>query len=210
MSDIRTKILLGTTIGAVTMMFVMASGFDFSSDAITAELQLPINGHGTLMAIHPDGSVSYAQGDNFIFGSGKDKAGNRLYDSTVGAPAAFTCIGMGDSGAVTEANQFINGPLTATNVACDTDGPDANFAGVDGAASAGNKVDVKVVMPAIGAGDGTTTITNVGLSNAGDAALAGNAATAFSLGMISHIDLAVNVDVVEGTVVTVTYTMETG
>jgi len=67
MSDISAKLLLGTIIGAITMMFVMASGFAFSSDVATTEKYIPMMGHATVMAVNPDGSVSYAQGDNAIF-----------------------------------------------------------------------------------------------------------------------------------------------
>ncbi len=197
---------MGTTIGALTIMFVMASGFDFSSDIATAEKYLPMMGHATVMAVNPDGSVSYAQGDNAIFGDGKDLAGDRLYG---GGAAAFVCIGMGDAVTPTPGTQTLTSALTDTIATADGDGPSNNVPGVDGAANAGNFVDIIAVFPGIGAGDGTTSITEVALSNGG---CTGGQATgaAFDDGMMSHITLANAVDVVEGTVVTVTYTMETG
>ena len=67
MSDIRTKLLLGTSISSVTIMLFMAAGFATNTtELFTTELILPLNGHVTVMAVNPDGTVSYAQGDNFI------------------------------------------------------------------------------------------------------------------------------------------------
>ena len=198
---------MGTTIGAITMMFVMASGFAFSSDVATTEKYLPMMGHATVMAVNPDGSVSYAQGDNAIFGDGKDLAGDRLYG---GGAAAFTCIGMGDAGTPTPAVQQLTAPLTDTVATADTDGPSNPQAGADGAANAGNFVDIIAVFPGIGAGDGTTSITEVALTNAGCTGALQATGALFNDAMLSHITLANPVDVVEGTVVTVTYTMETG
>lgn len=210
MSDIRTKLLLGTSISAVTMMLVMAAGFATNTNEIsTSELILPLNGHVTVMAINPDGIISYAQGDNFIFGSGKDLAASALYDPNAGSrAAAFVCVGLGEEAfaTVTESDKALTSALGTTNVVCSTAVPTANVSGVDGA-GVGNKVDI-IVATTIAVGEGTTTITEVALSNAGGGGLA--SAAAFTNGAISHIKLAAGIDVVEGTEITVTYTMETG
>jgi len=211
MSDIRTKLLLGTSISAVTMMLVMAAGFATNTNEIfTTELILPLNGHVTLMAINPDGSVSYSQGDNVIFGSGKDLAASALYDSNAGSRAdAFVCIGLGEEvfANVDETDKGLTVPLGTTLVQCSGAVPTANTGGGDGTgAGLGNKVDI-IVVTTIAAGEGTTTITEVALSNAGGVT-SGNAA--FIAGVLSHIKLAGGIDVVEGTEITVTYTMETG
>ena len=106
MSDIRTKLLLGTSIGAVTMMFVMAAGIDFSNDANVTEMGVPIMGHATVMAIHPDGSAQYAQGDNEIMGEGKDIAAKEV-DVTIeeeklkDVPTEESKIGLKDKAVAT-------------------------------------------------------------------------------------------------------------
>jgi len=207
MSDIRTKLLLGTSISSVTIMLFMAAGFATNTNEIfTTGLILPLNGHVTVMAVNPDGTVSYAQGDNLIFGTGKDLAASALYDDSGTRANPFVCVGLGEAGTPVEATKGLTGALGTTNVVCSTVAPTANISGAD-AAGVGNKVDV-VVVTTIAAGEGTTTITEVALSNAGGGGLA--SAAGFIAGVISHINLATNVDVVEGTEITVTYTMETG
>jgi len=188
----------------------MAAGFATNTtELFTTELILPLNGHVTVMAVNPDGTVSYAQGDNFIFGSGKDLAASALYDPNAGSrAAAFVCIGLGEQAFATvdDTDKALTSALGTTNVECSTAVPTADVAGVDGAGD-GNKVKI-IKAITIAAGEGTTTITEVALSNAGGGGLA--SAAGFIAGAISHIKLAAGIDVVEGTEITVTYTMETG
>jgi len=203
MSDIRTKLLLGTSIGAVTMMLFMASGIISTNDSIATTQTFPMFGHVEVLAVHPDGSSSYSQGDNLILGEGKDRAGAFLYDPA-GAPGPFVCIGMGDAGTVVESDDGLTAAL-ATFVKCDTT-TNASAGGVDGGAGAGSVAVVEVVMPAIDADDltnGAGLVTEVALGSGGGASVA-------ITGVLSHIDLAVNVPVVLNTIVTITYTMTTG
>ena len=187
----------------------MAAGFAMNTNEVfTTELILPMNVHVTIMAVNPDGTVSYSQGDNVIFGTGKDLAASALYNPTGTRADAFVCVGLGEDATPNEADKGLTSPLGTTLVACSVVPPNANLAGTDGTgAGLGNKVDV-VVATIIAAGEGTTSITEVALSNGGQGNLA--SAAGFTNGVISHIDLAANVDVVEGTEITVTYTMETG
>ena len=135
-------------------------------------------------------------------------AASALYDPTGGRASPFVCIGLGEDGTPVETVQGLSTPLGTTVVVCSAVAPTNELAGQDGTgAGLGNKVDV-VVVTIIAAGEGTTTITEVALSNGGGAGLAGNAN--FVNGVISHIKLAAGIDVVEGTEITVTYTMETG
>lgn len=204
MSDIRTKLLLGTSISAVAMMFVMVSGFDLSSNETVVSLSgFPINGHVTMLVVNPDGSTSYAQSDNVIQGAGKDLAASALYDPNGGSRAdAFVCIGLGESGAVDDSTQALTDAFDFTNVVCSGDVPTAVQAGLNGATP--NQVNVTAVFINL---DGTTTVTEVALSNAGGGGLPSTAA--FNAGVLSHVDIA-DVDVVAGTEVTVTFTMDTG
>ena len=206
MSDIITKLLLGTSIGAVTMMFVMAAGIDFSNDANVTELSFPIMGHATVMAIHPDGSAQYAQGDNEIMAAGKDIAAKELYSNT--RTGAFLCVGAGTQpdATVVTTTQLLTSALATTLVVCDASGGTQTVPGTD--ASGTNVSNERTVAAEITIIDGTQTLTEVSLSNAGGGGLM--SANAFRDGTISHVNLANDVDVVEGTKVTITFTMSTG
>ncbi len=55
MSDIRTRILLGTSISAITIMFVMAAGLStVTSEASVNDKSFGLNGHVTIMAVNPE------------------------------------------------------------------------------------------------------------------------------------------------------------
>lgn len=203
MSDIRTKLLLGTSIGAVTMIFVMAAGIDFSNDANVTVQSFPIMGHVEVLAVNPDGSTTYVQSDNEIVGVGKDRAAIELFSTQTGP---FICVGAGTSGTVVETLSGLSTPLATTLVVCDGTGGAQTQAGQDSAGnSQGNQRTVAATITII---DGTQTLTEVALSNAGGAGLMNTGA--FTGGVLSHVDLAQNVDVVEGTEVTITFTMTTG
>ncbi len=194
MSDIRTKLLLGSSIGALAMIFVMAAGVDaFDTKTTTAIQSTVVNGHVTVMAVNPDGSASYSQSDNIKVNAGVDLALLNLFDATAAAAATpFDCIQMG-SGAGTSATGN-DADLVSTGAACDADGLGAITAApaADG--------EIEVVFAGLQAGDliqggGTTvTITEVTLENAAGV-------------VISHVELDADVGGVLGTVVTITYTM---
>jgi len=204
MSDIRTKLLLGTSIGAVTMMFVMAAGIDFSNDANVTEMAVPIMGHATVLAVNPDGSATYAQADNEIMAAGKNIAALELYSNT--RTGAFLCVGAGTDGTVVTTTQALTTPLATTLVVCDGTGGVQTVPGTD--ASGTDVSNERTVIATIVIIDGTQTLTEVALSNAGGGGTMGSAA--FIAGTISHVDLAADVDVVGGTEVTITFTMSTG
>jgi len=188
MSDIRTKLLLGTSIGALAMIFVMAAGVDaFDTKATTAIQAAGINGHVTVMAVHPDGSVSYSQGDNQIVAGGLDAAAARLFGTTVNP---FDCINSGE-GNIAGDGADIDIPLTTTTKTCDGDGVD-DLAG-DGVVNVVVEFAALVNNDVSPATTGTATITEATLEDANDVVL-------------SKVNIT-PVNAVVGTVITITYTM---
>ncbi len=188
MSDIRTKLLLGTSLASIAMIFVMAAGVDaFDTKSSTAVESAGLNGHVTVMAIHPDGSASYAQADNLIVQASLTTAANQLFDSASGTDE-FDCIRIGE-GAGT--GNDINDPMNAAATAqpqCDPNG--ANNTG-------GAGIDEIEVDFTILAGDlvaGTVTISEAVLENGAGV-------------VISHVPLDADVPAVENTIVTIIYTM---
>jgi len=199
MSDIRTKILLGTSIGSVALI-LLVSGMGFStSDTSVSEQGYQILGHVELLAINPDGTMSYSQGDNAVQDGGKDVAAATLFDAG-GAGLTFSCIQLGDSNAVAvgTADTALTQKLTSTNIVCDNASPVTTAANNP----AGAKSEIEVQFT-IDVGDTDKTITEVALCT-------GTTATTTCANMLSHFELAVPIPVVTDTQVTVTYTMTTG
>jgi len=110
MSDIRTKLLLGTSIGALAMIFVMAVGVDAFKTTTTMESPMLL-GHATIMAVNPDGSVSYAQSDNLIMDAGSLVGVGQLFNpANVATNAVFNCMELGTGGIAADAEA--GGPST--------------------------------------------------------------------------------------------------
>ncbi len=205
MSDIRTKILLGTTVGALAMIFVMAAGFNvLNTETGIAAQSGKLNGHVTLMAVNPDGSTSYAQGDNVIIDAGKVAASIQLFDiaNIIGTNAGvFECIVMGSGTPAADGADTIGAALIATGQGCVADAVGASAVTVSaGGLDAPASTDIVVEFPALVLADLVTivdtsvTITEVVLENAGGQDL-------------SSVGLTADVVGVLGTVVTITYTM---
>ena len=117
MSDIRTKILMGTTISAVSLMLVMAIGVSsVQNSGTTAGTSLGLMGHFEIMVQNPDGSASYVQADNFINGAAKNNVGTALFEG-VALLQPNDCIILG-TGTATDASDGIATALTLTGVAC--------------------------------------------------------------------------------------------
>ncbi len=116
MSDIRTKLLLGTTISAVSIMLVMAIGI--SSEQYTGSNAIAsygMNGHFEIMVVNPDGTTSYAQSDNFITGPAKDNTAALLLEGTAFPGGVPNCILLGTGTAVNTADG-VNTALGDTGV----------------------------------------------------------------------------------------------
>jgi len=186
MSDIRTKLLLGTTLASIAMIFVMAAGVDaFDTKATTAIQASGMNGHVTVMAVHPDGSISYSQGDNAIIAGTLSIAQTQLHDGdTASAAGAFECINIGTGDGTTGDDVT---PLTTTGQGCDVDGFNITNVGV-------GEIEVAFTIVLTDLTAGTVTITEATLENAAN-------------DILSHVALATPVPAVENTVVTVIYTM---
>jgi len=198
MSDIRTKLLLGTSIGALAMIFVMAAGVDqLKTNVSVVESSTPIlMGHVTAVAVHADGSMSYVQGDNAIQNLGRDAALLQLFDGTAAsATGEFDCvrIGTGDgtaAGGIDGAMGTTNGP------ACDDDNALSNVQAAAGNANVAEG-DIIATFPALQAGDltgGSVTITEATLENGANV-------------VISHVALGASITGNLDTVITITYTM---
>ena len=116
MSDIRTKLLLGTTITSVSLMLVMAVSLGTVQNNPTATSALGVMGHFEIIVQNPDGSAYYAQGDNVVTAAGKNAAGDRLFDT---AGLVFNCIMLGN-GTNSDAAATITAVLVNTGVDCTT------------------------------------------------------------------------------------------
>jgi len=116
MSDIRTKLLLGTTISAVSLMLVMAIGISSVNSGTTAGTALAIMGHFEIMVENPDGTTSYVQSDNFINGAAKTNVGTALFTG-VTLLQPNVCIILG-TGAPTDASDGIVAEIATTGVEC--------------------------------------------------------------------------------------------
>jgi len=200
MSDIRTKLLLGTSIATVAMMFALVSSMGISENSVGVQQSSQLLGHVEMVFVDPDGTVSYVQGDNLVTEPGLNLAAARLYDANDAAPT-FSCIQLGDDPApvVGIDETALDKPLVNTKILCDTASPVTTTAQTNTPNGAISEIVVPITILAT---DGPTTITEVGL-------MQGDTGTITVTGLISHFVLAVAIPVVDGTVVTVTYTMTT-
>jgi len=189
MSDIRTRLLLGTSLASIAMIFVMAAGVDAFDTKTTSAIQASgINGHVTVMAVHPDGSISYSQGDNLIVVASLTAAQKQIHDaSTVAVGLVFDCMRLGSGDGT--GNDLVGATeLTATGQVCDDD----STMDVTGDGT-GNLISTFTIA----AGDltaGAVTISDVVLETAGGT-------------VISHVALAADVPAVLNTEVTITFSM---
>jgi len=153
MSDIRTKILLGTTISAVSLMLVMAVSMGAVQNNVPVSTTLGLVGHFEIFVDNPDGSAYYAQTDNTVTKAGKEKGGDDLF--TVNARTGpFLCTQLG-TGANNVASASITTPLTDTDEVCDA-GPTSANAAANGAAGAAqvNTITTIATIDGIGGVDG--------------------------------------------------------
>jgi len=198
MSDIRTKLLLGTTIGALAMIFVMAAGVDpLKTNVSVVESNIPIlMGHVTVTAVHADGSMSYVQTDNVIQNAGRDAALLHLISGT-DAGGEFDCmrIGTGDGTGV-----GIETPMVTTSgQACDGDNTSSNpiAAADNGGVASGNVVAAFTALELtdlITVAGVSVTVTEATLENVGGVVL-------------SHVTLGTAITGNLDTVITINYTM---
>jgi len=210
MSDILTKLLLGTSIGAVAMIFVIAAGFgafQFNTSATDTGL---IMGHVTVMAVHPDGSTAYSQSDNLILDAGRNEAFKQLFDGgRTDATAEFDCMRLGNATNPDVADVGLTESLPFLKIECDDDNTTSNPQIADDCAGASSTAgDLIVEFPAITAPDvntnGANSLTEALLMQDGAASPDG---TLVNTIILSHAILGTPVSVVLGTVVTLTYTM---
>ncbi len=209
MSDIRTKLLLGTSIGALAMMFVMAAGVDAFKTNTSVVEPGQIMGHVTVLAVHPDGSMSYSQGDNFIQDLGIDAALIQLFDGT-NAGGEFDCMRIGNGTASDQAT--LNEELADLNITCDNSAnvnAVSNIVTSPNSVNNGGSVDLVVEFAALTADDMNQPSSSNSITEAllmqDDGATPGGTQTESAV--LSHVAIT-PVPVVESTVVTLTYTME--
>ncbi len=173
MSDIRTKILLGTTISAVSVMLVMAVGMATVQNNVPANTALGLAGHFEIMVQNPDGTVSYAQGDNIVTGPGKQALANDQFDGTTPVQSGpFVCTQLGN-GANDVTADDIAAALLDTAEACD---PDATGNCANVGTTAGTPLGEQCTIVTVATIDGlggtdqcipTCTLTEVRLQEAG-------------------------------------------
>ena len=201
MSDIRTKLLLGTTMGALAMMFVMAVGVDaFDTTTTTAVQPGVLMGHATVMAVHPDGSMSYSQGDNAIIAGGLVPAITQLMDGTVAvAGNVFNCVRIGTGAPGAPSGNVGAGAITLlpTTTAQNCDGA-ATTANAGGAATINTSFTI-VGTDVAPVNTGTVTIQEALLEDA--------TGSPGGADVLSHVVLAAPVGAITGTVVSIAFTL---
>jgi len=141
----REKYLLGTTIASITLMTAaLVLAVPFGTQTASVNEMTGLYGHVAILAIHPDGTANYIQGDNIIQNDGTDEAADRLWvDLPAAVKSGFNCIGLDESAAAGDDES--NGPLTpaATATIC------ADDSGVGG--------DGVIVTDSTGVGTSTST-----------------------------------------------------
>lgn len=81
MGNMRAKILIGTTVTSVALMFAAISGvIPLGMNQASVSEVGGIMGHVTVLAVHPDGTIQYAQGDNIILFEGKNCSSNYIME----------------------------------------------------------------------------------------------------------------------------------
>jgi len=184
--------LLGTTISAVSVMLVMAVSLSGAQTSVPTAATLGLVGHFEIMVTNPDGTVSYAQGDNTVTGPGKDDIGNDGFTllTRVG-PWICTALGTGTNVAAAD---DIAGELTNTNLACDAS-PSCDDEGTFAATVANVCTIVTTATLDNGGGtdecDPTCLLTEVKLVNAGETSTF--AQTALATDITANIGAAVEV-----------------
>jgi len=122
MSDIHTKLLMGTTISAVSIMLVMAIGISSEQkNEASGNAVLGLLGHFEIMVVNPDGSASYVQADNFVTGAAKTDIAELLFLGNAIA-GVYDCTLLGTNvAALTDASGNIGTALGTTGLACGSD-----------------------------------------------------------------------------------------
>jgi len=197
MSDIRTKLLFGTTIASVSLMLVMAVSLGaVQINEPEANTSLVVMGHWTVMAVNPDGTTSYSQSDNVVTAAGKNLAGDRLFDAASGQ-GVFNCIQLGN-GTNDNTEATINAALTDTAALCDGTGVGADAAQNGVGDPQVTTLEVTITITGTDC-PFTCTLTEAAL---GDSVAMTN--------VFAHTALDSSVVVNDGADVTVTYIVSTG
>ena len=194
-NNMRGKILIGTTVTSVALLFAVISGvIPLGMNQASASEVGGIMGHVEILAVHPDGTTQYTQGDNVILFEGKNTVATTLWNDDAGT-TGFNCIQLGTNAAA--ADDADGGVLTAAATAVDcADSLTAGNGIANGtpAADGVSNITTMTVVFTIAAGDDGATISEVALQDAGAVDL-------------SRFVLLVPIGVNTGTVMTVNYQM---
>ena len=134
---------MGTTISAVSIMLVMAIGITSEQNNVSAGnvAALGLQGHFEIKVVNPDGTTSYAQGDNFVNGGAKNDVASHIFTGD-GLAGVYDCtlLGTNPDATLAGADDILN-KLGSTGVACGSDtGPvpdvTCNAAGTSGSPGA--------------------------------------------------------------------------
>jgi len=203
MGNMREKYLIGTTITSLALMTAaLVWALPLVDDKTSINELSGIYGHVTIMALHPDGSADYIQGDNTIQVEGMTEAALRLWPTPT-ATTGFNCITLGENSATptTEDSTGVGDagvltPFDSTPQECGTGG--GNSITVNKIAAGAKKDQTSIVVEFdVGFTDDGKMLSEVSLDTPGNTTM-------------SRFDLVTDVDVNEGTKVTVNYTMTTG
>jgi len=167
-------------------------------------------GHFEIMVENPDGSASYAQGDNFVTGEAKNAVGNTVFEGAAHTGVMDSIVLGNGTAVITE--ETINAILAITGVASDADntGNCDNAGSTDTATTA--QVCTIVTTHVIPGGDCFLTCTISEVAVGFDAnGVAGTQLNNQGLdNTFAFSNLATNVIANNGATVTTTYKVATG
>jgi len=167
MSDKRTTYVLGTTIVGLTLVLATIVAFPAVMGVTSTETAvLGLMGSVTVVAVNPDGSSYYAQGDNTVLDGGLNVAGTPLFDGTVTTGTFSHVIVSTDANAAARATQPTS-VLAATSAALTE-----VFTHLDNVDSGGGNCSTTTAtcerIVATGTAGDDATILSVALSNSND------------------------------------------
>jgi len=170
MSDKRTTYVLGTTIVGLTLVLATIVAFPAVMGVTTTETAvLGLMGSVTVVAVNPDGSSYYAQGDNTVLDGGLNVAGTPLFDGAVTTGTFSHVIVSTDANAANRLNQPTS-VLAATSGALTEVYTHLDDVGVNVGAPCAGATSTCERIVATGTAADTATIVSVALSNSNDGA----------------------------------------
>jgi len=191
MSDKRTKYVLGTILTGIALLVGIAAALPSMTEFVTNEVSpVGMTGHVLVIAVDPDGSAHYAQGDNTILIAGLNVAGASFFGTST---KNFDQIQFSSDSAGLS-NAAVTGLFTNTGLLTGAYAHTGDIGGADCATTTFTCETLTTASTTISGADTThTQIVSVALGNSDGV-------------FISWVDLGTTLPVTAGvTQVTVTY-----